>query len=95
MNERIRIKPGRTVGLKMTGEERSLVLQESLALDEDLEAKLSRTAGDQVGLTLDELDLLAGEVAAIVGHAKDRKLRKKLDRICDRIERLLEMFEKE
>jgi len=44
-------------------------------------------------LTLDELELLAGSVAAEANHTEDKKLEQKLDRIHDRICRLEEMFE--
>jgi len=40
--------------------------------------------------TLDDLDELAGFVAAEANHAKDKKLQKELDQLCDRIQATLE-----
>jgi len=95
MAKRISIKPGEPVGLKLTPEERNLLLESVVILDEELEGKLRLVvAGEhQVQLTLDELEDLAGCIAAEANHTKDRKLGKKLDRIFQRIERLEDMFE--
>ena len=95
MGKRIRISPGQPVGLKLIAEERSLVLDESLCLDQEIETKLRQAKDDQIMLNLDELDLFAGEIAAIANHANDRKIQRKLDRIFERIEHLLETFEEE
>ncbi len=45
-----------------------------------------------VHFSLDELDELAGYVAAEANHAKDKKLQKEWDRLFARIEDLLESY---
>jgi hypothetical protein len=96
MAKKIRIKDTDAVGLKLTAEERQMLLGLPL-LDDEISDRLAHTpAGEfQVKLTLDELDLLAGEVAGHANHTKDRSLGKRLDAICGRIERIEEMFEVE
>ena len=46
-------------------------------------------------LTLDELDLLAGYVAAEANHTEDKRRERKLDRIHDRICQVEDTFEEE
>ena len=41
---------------------------------------------------MDDLDELAGFVAAEANHAKDKKLRKELDQLYERIEAVLEGY---
>jgi hypothetical protein len=96
MAKKIRIKDTDAVGLKLLPEERQMLLDLPL-LDDEISDRLEHTpAGEsQVKLALDELDLLAGEIAGHANHTKDRKLGKKLDAICQRIERLEDMFEVE
>ena len=97
MARKIRIKPGATVGLKLTPEERQTLLDSLIFTSKELEDRLRLTVAgqQQAQLTLDDLDELAGCVAAEANHTRDRKLRRKLDRIFERIERLMEMFEEE
>jgi len=96
MAKKIRIKDTDAVGLKLTPWERQMLLDLPL-LDDAISDRLEHTpAGEsQVKFTLDELDLLAGEIAGHANHTKDRKLGKKLDAICERIERLEKMFDTE
>jgi hypothetical protein len=96
MAKKIRLKKTDAVGLKMSADEREMLLDLPL-LDDGLEERLKQTPiGEaQVKFTLDEIDLLAGELAGHANHTKDRKLGKKLDAICDRIERLEDVFEVE
>jgi hypothetical protein len=94
MAKKIRVKDADAVGLKLLPEERQMLLGLPL-LDEGLSNRLELTAPgeSQVKFTLNELDLLAGEIAGHANHTKDRKLGKKLDAICERIERIEDMFE--
>ena len=59
--------------------------------------RLARNRGKTpvYGFTLDELDELAGYVAAEANHAKNRQMQKELDRIFDRISGLLEAYTEE
>ena len=97
MAKRIRIPAGQPVGLKLTQTERELLLDALILIDEKIEDKLRAVAPGEskVMLTLDELDLLAGSVAAEANHTKDKKLEQRLERIHDRICQLEEMFEEE
>jgi hypothetical protein len=95
MANTIKIKPGQPVALKLTAEERQLLLDTLIFVDNELEQKLRLVvAGAQaVQLTLDDLEDLAGCVAAEANHTKDKRLEKKLDRIFERVEGLLQLFE--
>jgi len=95
MANKIKIKPGQTVSLKVTPEERELLLENLIFDDADLEPKLRIVVAgsQQIQLTLAELEDLGGCVAAAANHTKDRRVQKKLDRIGDRIKGLLGLFE--
>ena len=83
--------------MKLTQAERGFLLDALIDIDGEIEDKLRAVAPGEskVMFTLDELDLLAGSVAAEANHTKDKKLEQKLERIYDRICRLEEMFEEE
>jgi hypothetical protein len=84
------VRPGEKVGLELTGAEAKLLLGEILLPDPDVEAVIKSTPpGEPVLLTLDDLDDLAGHVAAAANHARDARLRKKLDTVSSKIDRLL------
>jgi len=95
MAKKIKIQPGHTIALKLTPDERELLLEKLIFVDDELERKLRLViAGSQeVQLTIEDLEDLAGCVAAEANHTKDRKLGKKLDRVFERIEGLLDLFE--
>ena len=94
MAKKMEIKPGGTVGLKLTPKERQLLLDSLIFTSRELEQgiRLAIAGQQQVHLTLDDLDELAGCVAAGANHTRDKKLQRKLDTIFERIERLMEMF---
>ena len=82
---------GKRVGLKLTTDERKLILESPLHIHRGLAESIRATATDApVLLTLDELEDLGGYVAAEANHATDNKLRKKLDAIFSKIDDLLE-----
>ena len=90
MNQPIRIRPGEKVSLELTAEERTCILEDIGYLDPKAEATLRKTpAGQPIKMTLDELDELAGCVAAEANHTKNRKLGKILDGIFRKAEHLL------
>lgn len=64
-------------------------------LGDDLHETIQKApVSDQnVMFTLAELSLLSKTVAAAINHTKDRRLQKKLDRIIERIGRLVQTFE--
>ena len=75
-----------------------MIIEETLAPD-DLTNRLrlvrSRGKTPVYGFTLDELDELAGYVAAEANHAKKRRLEKDLDRIFERIGSILDTYTEE
>ena len=74
------IKPGEKVGLKLTQTQQSLILDAQLPLSKEVEEALRSTQpGEPLMLTLDDLEDLAGCVAAETNHTKDKTLKKKLE----------------
>jgi Plasmid pRiA4b ORF-3-like protein len=87
------IQPGEKVGLRLTQAQRSLLLDALLLIPKEVERAIRSTPDHEpLMLTLNELDDLAGHVAASSNHAEDRVLRDKLDRISRKIEKLLGSF---
>ena len=95
MAKRIRIPRGQPVGLKLTAAERMWLLDALTFLDEEIEDRIRNTppSEGEVLLTLDELDLLAGSIAAEANHAEDKGLERQLEQIYDRIGQVEDMFE--
>jgi hypothetical protein len=92
--QRQRIRPDDRVSLELSDRERELLL--NAFAHEELISRLRRVPQpDQSpadSFTLDELDELAGHVAAEANHTKDRKLGKELKRLFERIAARLESF---
>jgi hypothetical protein len=87
--------PGQKVPLTLSHRERELILERTFA-DDELTAPLrivptSRKA-PVYSFTLDDLEELAGYVAAEVNHAEDKELQKELDRLVARMETVLESY---
>lgn len=81
------------VGLRLTGAERKLILEAPTHIDDELAGPIRSTPADApVMLTLDDLDDLAGCVAAEANHATNKGHRKKLDAISSKIQDLLETY---
>jgi len=95
--DRIRkpVLPGQEVPLTLSARERELILEHTFA-DDELTAplRLAPTANKAPvhSFTLDDLEELAGYVAAEANHAKDKKLQKELDRLFARMETVLESY---
>jgi hypothetical protein len=93
--ERKRIQPDERVPLDLNDRERELILQHTFAADQ-LRHRLCIVPGSGESsayrFTLDDLDDLAGSVAAEANHAKDKKLRKQLSHLFDRIRAVLESY---
>jgi DNA-binding MarR family transcriptional regulator len=85
---RKRIKPGQFVDVRLTPQERDLILERML-IDDELEARLrgatARGSNLVVRLTLDEVDDLAGHVAAEANHCSEPRVRRVLDALHDRL----------
>ena len=86
MAKKVRIKPAERVGLRLTRAQRRCLLELDI-LDGGLKERIRQTplAEPAVPFSLDELDDLAGYVAAHANHTSDRELEQRLDRIYDRI----------
>ena len=91
MTQRKRITPGDRIPFRMSIVERDLVVDRAF-LDTEIE-QLLRTASMSgsrlvVGLTLDDIDDLAGCIAAEANHSDDARARRSLDAIFDRLTKL-------
>jgi repressor LexA len=86
-----RTKPDERIPFALTKRERDLLLNLTL-LDSDIEQRLrvAATAGTKliVGLTLDDVDELAGSVAADANHSEEAKTRRALDGIYERLAKM-------
>ena len=93
--DRKRIRPDEKVPLELNDRERELIRKHSFA-DEELIGglRIAPRPGEPpvYRFTLDELDELAGYVAAEANHAQDKKRRKEWDRLFARIAALLESY---
>jgi hypothetical protein len=90
------IEPGEKFGLKLTPAQRSLLIEASLPIPKEVEQAIRSTpVNDPLMLTLDDLDDLAGHVAANANHAGEKSLRDKLDRISRKIEKVMGSFAEE
>ncbi len=76
------------INIRLTTEERNLILDKTFAGD-DLTERLraAKVEGNHVKVvyTLDEIDDLAGFIAAEANHAEDRKLSSMLEALYDKI----------
>jgi len=92
---RRQIAPDEKVPLELSDRERELILKHTFA-DDELTGRLRivpRPGAPPVyRFTLDDLDELAGDVAAEANHAKDKKLEKELHRLYARIAAVLESY---
>ena len=92
-NDRKRIRPDDKVSLKLNDRERELILNHSFA-DEELTGRLriAPRPGEAAvyRFTLDELDDLAGYVAAEANHADDKKLQKEWDQLYAQLAAVLD-----
>ena len=96
MIQRERIKYGDSVPVRMSPRERDLIT-EHLFADPDLTDRLNLALVERdsivVRYSLDDLDIVLGEIAAVANHTKSKKLRKELDALFDRIQELMESYE--
>jgi hypothetical protein len=76
------------INIRLTIEERDLILKQTFAGD-DLTDRLNEAKVEgnniKVAYTLDELDDLAGFIAAEANHAEDRKQARILEALYDKI----------
>jgi DNA-binding MarR family transcriptional regulator len=88
VKRRSRIKPGQLVDVMMTPQERDLIFERTL-IDDELEGRLRRATprGSNlvVQLTFDDVDDLAGHVAAEANHCSEPRVQRVLDAVYDRL----------
>ena len=89
------VLPGDKVPLQLSKRERELILEHTFA-DDELTAPLrivpTSCKASVYFFTLDDLEELAGYVAADANHARDKKLQKELDRLFARMETVLQSY---
>ena len=92
---RKKIEPDEKVTVRMTARDRELLLEHTLGDAEYAERLDSAPNGKGlVGLyTLDDLEDILGYVAAQANHTEDKKLRRELDALYDRLLRTQESFD--
>lgn len=81
--------------MELNDRERGLILNHSLAdpeLTDRLRVVPTPDEPPMYHFTLDDLDELAGYVAAEANHAKDKKLQKEWDRLYARLADVLESY---
>ncbi len=85
---RKRIKPGQLVEISLTPQERDLLVERTF-IDGEMEARLRgaapRGSNLVVQLTLDDVDDLAGHVAAEANHCSEARVRRVLEAVYDRL----------
>jgi repressor LexA len=90
-----RIKPGQLVDVRLAPQERDLILERTL-LDDEMEGRLRgatpRGSSLVVQLTLDDVDDLAGHVAAEANHCSKPRVRRVLDGVYDRLTSIEDAF---
>ena len=88
-----RISPGEKVPLKLTSTEVKAILDDLMCLDREYEQLIQEApVGKPVMMTLDDLEDFGGYIAAEANHTEDRMLGRKLDRIFEKCQRLLETY---
>ena len=95
MKDRKQIAADAKVALELSGRERDLIMNHTFAGDELTNRLRIVTKPGELPLyrfTLDDLDELAGYVAAEANHAKVKKLEKELRRLYVRIAAVLESY---
>jgi len=92
---RKQIRPGQLVDVRLTPQERNLILERTF-IDPEMEARLraatARESNLVVQLTLDDIDDLAGHVAAEANHCSEPRVRRALDAVYDRLSNIEDTF---
>ncbi len=92
---RKRIKRGQRVAFRLTRQERDLIVERTF-VDAEIEGRLrnAMSSGSDliVDLTLDDVDDLAGHVAAGANHCSEARVRRVLDAVYDRLANIEDTF---
>jgi len=98
MAKRIKVGVDESIPIEITSDQRDLILNHTFAgpdLTERLEVAPLSDTKIVAGYTLSDIDELMGYIAAEANHSKDRKLRRKLDRLYDYLQTFEERYEDE
>jgi hypothetical protein len=88
-----RIGQGEKVGLELTKSERKLLLTGLVFLHKHVEEAIKSTPpGDEVMLTVGDLEVLVGHIAGEANHAKSERVEEILSGIFVKIEELLAFY---
>jgi len=82
-----------SIEIKLTTRERDLILEHTFAGNDLTDRiKLAELKGKHILIryTLEDLDELVGYIAAESNHTEDRNLQRQLDRLFDKLSRLIE-----
>ena len=86
-----RVQPVERIPIRLTGRERTLILDHTF-IGGDLERRIRVAAADgpavAIALDLDDLEELLGYVAAEANHSKDPSIAKHLSRVHERLSRI-------
>jgi hypothetical protein len=86
-----RTQKGEMIGLKLTKTERYLLVEKLVLIPAEVKGAIESTPPTKpVMISLDDLDDLAGHLVAEANHTKDKKVKKTLDRISQKIDELLD-----
>lgn len=89
------IKPGSRISFRLSPRERDMIVDRAF-LDPEVESRLrgAGTLGSRlvVALTLDDIDDLAGCVAAEANHCDDARIRRVFESLFDRLTKLQDRF---
>jgi hypothetical protein len=87
------IQYGEKVPLKLTAAQRTLIVDEVTCLDQEYEQTIRHTPlTEPIMMTLDELDDLAGFIAAEANHCDQTAKRNRLDAVFEKLQNLLDRF---
>ena len=87
------IPPREKLPLELNSSERKLVLEGLRCLDREIEQSVRDTlVGQPVLMSLDDLDVFGGYIAAEANHCADKKKAKKLVAIYEKVQSLLDNF---
>lgn len=93
---RKKIEPNEAVEVAFSARDRDLILEHTLAgSDVTDRLRIAEVHGSKLmaRFTLDELDYLIGFIAAEANHTPDRKLRNALDRLHERLAKIVETYD--
>ena len=90
-----RVKPNERIKFSLTRHERDLSLDRTFIGSElDSRLRLAVASGTRLvaGLTLDDIEELAGFIAFEANHCDDPKISRRLDSVYDRLDKLESLY---